>query len=263
MVIITLLTDFGLSDNYVAQMKGVILGNSPKSEIVDITHNVPRHQIVDAAFLLETAVQYFPADAIHLAVVDPGVGGDRLPIVVKCRTGILVGPDNGLLFRAASKLGLRSAYEIRAKRFFAKTVSETFHARDIFARTTALLANGTSPRHVGRRLPKIVPLRISAPKFSGDKLTGVVLHVDSFGNVITNIPNRFLSSHFSNGHVVRIVSGRKKWMGKHVGTYGDVDRGKLALMCGSQGYIEIALREKSAGEVLGVKVLDALGVIFA
>lgn len=263
MAIITLLTDFGLSDNYVAQMKGVILRNSPECEIVDVTHNVPRHNIVEAAFLLETAVPYFPDDVIHLAVVDPGVGGHRLPIVVKCRAGTLVGPDNGLLYRAASKLGFRSAYEIRARRFFAKTVSDTFHGRDIFARTAALLANGTSHRQVGPRLSKIVRLDVPEPKVSGSALTGVVLHVDSFGNVITNIPNRFLSSHISKGRTVRIVSGRRGWMAKHVETYSDVRRGKLALLKGSQGYMEIAVREKSAGEMLGVQVPDDLRVSFA
>src|SRR5712692_5239855 len=263
MVIITLLTDFGLSDNYVAQMKGVIFQNSPKSEIVDITHTVPRHSIVDAAFLLETAAPYFPNDAIHLAVVDPGVGSHRLPIVVKCGTGTLVGPDNGLLHRAASKLGFGSAYEIRAKRFFAKTVSETFHGRDIFARTAALLANGISPRQLGPRISKIVALGISEPKFLGSELTGVVLHVDSFGNVITNIPNRFLSSYPSNGQTVRVVSGRKNWVGGHVRTYSDVARGKLALIMGGQGYVEIALREKSASEMLGLESLDALRVTFS
>src|SRR6266852_721594 len=139
MRIVTLLSDFGLRDSYVAQMKGTILENCPDTTIVDISHEIERHNIPMGSFILETTTPYFPKDTIHVAVVDPGVGSARKPIVVKCETAFFVGPDNGLMARACEKLGLKSIYEIREEEFLRKPVSSTFHGRDIFARVSGMI----------------------------------------------------------------------------------------------------------------------------
>ena len=142
MPLVTLLTDFGLSDVYVAQMKGVILRRCPKCQIVDLSHSVERHNIAEGAFLLESSVPYFPKKSIHIAVIDPGVGGRRLPIIVGSKSAILVGPDNGILSLAAAKLGVSRAYRIDQSMLGIEDVSSTFHGRDIFAVVAAELANG-------------------------------------------------------------------------------------------------------------------------
>src|SRR2546422_5740511 len=140
MQLVSLLTDFGLKDPYVAEMKLVLIKNCPDAVLVDITHQVERHNIVEGAFLLEMAVPFFPGRTVHLAVVDPGVGSARLPVVVECRRGhVLVGPDNGLLVRAAETLGYKQAYRMENPRFLGRKVSPTFHGRDIFAVVASIL----------------------------------------------------------------------------------------------------------------------------
>ena len=141
MSLITLLSDFGLTDPYVAEMKGVILTANPDQKIVDVSHGIERHNIAMGSFVLETALPYFPNGSIHVTVVDPGVGTERFPLVVLCERGILVGPDNGLLVRAAERLGFNAAYQIDSHRFEGEKVSSTFHGRDVFAKTAANLAN--------------------------------------------------------------------------------------------------------------------------
>src|SRR3989442_7627442 len=150
MQLISLLTDFGLKDLYVAEMKLVLIRNCPDAVLVDITHQVERHNIVEGAFLLEMAVPFFPGRTVHLAVVDPGVGSARLPVVVECRRGhVLVGPDNGLLVRAAEPLGYKQAYRMENPRFLGRKVSPTFHGRDIFAVAAGKITFGVPPFEAG------------------------------------------------------------------------------------------------------------------
>ncbi len=187
MVIISLLSDFGLDDPYVAEMKGVILTANPDLKIVDVSHGIERHNVAMGSFILETALSYFPKGSIHVAVVDPGVGTERLPLVVDCKKGILVGPDNGLLVRAAKRLGLNAAYQIDSRRFEGEKVSFTFHGRDIFARTAARLAAGLKPNVVGAEVKRLVELDIPTVSISNGRASCTVLYVDSFGNVILNL----------------------------------------------------------------------------
>src|SRR5467141_5333961 len=187
MALITLLSDFGLTDPYVAEMKGVILSANPDQTIVDVSHGIERHNIAMGSFVLETALPYFPHGSIHVAVVDPGVGTERLPLVLLCERGILVGPDNGLLVRAAEKLGFKTAYQIDSHRFKGEKVSATFHGRDVFARTAAKLADGLRPDTVGAVVKELVRLDIPSVSVSDEGMTCTVLHVDSFGNVILNL----------------------------------------------------------------------------
>src|SRR2546427_2025833 len=187
MRVVTLLSDFGLGDGYVAQMKGTILDLCPNAVITDISHDVERHNIPMGSFLLETTVPYFPKGTIHVAVVDPGVGSARKAIVIECNAGLLIGPDNGLMARASEKLGLKSIHEIREKEFQRTPVSSTFHGRDVFAYVAGLIASGRRAEEVGPRLSKLEKLNLSPPVLSGKKLVCQVLHVDVFGNVITDV----------------------------------------------------------------------------
>lgn len=258
MVIVTLLTDFGLRDSYVAEMKGVILSESPGCEIVDISHKVRRHGILEAAFLLETAVPYFPAGTIHVAVVDPGVGSVRSPIIVKCASATLIGPDNGVLDWAANKLGRGAVFKILVDRLGIARVSSTFHGRDIFAWTAVLLAQGRRPEEIGKRLFKLTKLDVPKPRISGKRASCVILHMDSFGNIITNVPNESAQGLFQRGRMLKMESGTRRWEVKCVKTYSDGSRRQLLVLPGSQGYLEIAAREDSASDLLGLEVLAQL-----
>src|SRR5713101_286782 len=187
MRVVTLLSDFGLGDGYVAQMKGTILDLCPSAVVTDISHDVERHNIPMGSFILETTTPYFPKDTIHVAVVDPGVGSTRKAIVIECESAMFIGPDNGLMARASEKPGVKSIHEIRAEEFQRKIVSSTFHGRDIFGYAAGLLASGRRPEEVGPRVPKMETLDLPPPKLSGTTLSCRVLHVDCFGNVITDV----------------------------------------------------------------------------
>jgi S-adenosylmethionine hydrolase len=264
MTTITLLSDFGLTDPYVSEMKGVILSANPELKIVDVSHGIERHNIAMGSFILETALPYFPEGSIHVAVVDPGVGTDRLPLVVQCEAGILVGPDNGLLVRAAERLGFKAAYEIVSHRFRVEKVSATFHGRDVFARTAAKLADGLRPSTLGAEVKELVKLDIPSVSVSDGRVTAAVLHVDSFGNTILNLgEDQFLrlSLHEASHIVVETKHGRLS--SSIARTYSDIPRDQLGIVLGSQGYVEIAMRESSAAARLGLKPLDRVEIRFS
>src|SRR5438445_11012056 len=264
MVTITLLLDFGLAHPSVAEMKGVILSANPDLRIVDVSDGIERHNIAMGSFVLETALPYFPKGSIHVAVVDPGVGTERLPLVVLCKLGVLVGPDNGLLVRAAVRLGFKSAYQIDSSRFKGKKVSATFHGRDVFARTAAKLADGLRPDTVGAVVKDLVRLDIPSVSVSDEGMTCIVLHVDSFGNVILNLGEEEflrLGLHEDRQIEVKMVHGRSSTSIDR--TYSEIHRDQLGIILGSQGYVEIAMRESSAASRLGLKPLDRVEIRFS
>ena len=264
MATITLLSDFGLTDPYVAEMKGVILSANPDLKIVDISHGIERHNIAMGSFILETAVPYFPQGSIHVAVVDPGVGTVRLPLAVLCKLGFLVGPDNGLLIRAAERLGFKAAYQIDTGRFKQGKISSTFHGRDIFARTAAKLADGLTPDAVGGEVKELVKLDIPGVKVSDERVTCTVLHVDSFGNVILNLgEEKFLRLSRQKGRHVVIETKHGRSSGSISRTYSEIPHDQLGVILGSQGYVEIAMRKSSAAARLGLKPLERLEIRFS
>ena len=250
---ITLLSDFGLKDSYVAQMKAVILSICPKATTVDISHQVERHNLRMGAFILASAAPYFPDRTIHVAVVDPGVGGKRRPILIETNRCIYVGPDNGLLFLAAKGDGIRKVYHIVERRFMAEQISATFHGRDIFAPVAAHIANGVEPSRIGRVITDFVVPDYSEARIKRRTVDCEVVHVDGFGNVVTNLHSRDLGKT-----VVRYGSGFKlKHKGKSVElklcrTYSDVQVGSLLGLIGSHGFLEIAVNQGSAAERLEV-----------
>jgi S-adenosylmethionine hydrolase len=263
MRVVTLLSDFGLGDGYVAQMKGTILENCPDATVVDISHEIERHNIPMGSFILETSAPYFPKGTIHVAVVDPGVGSVRKAIVIQCNAGLLIGPDNGLMARASEKLGLKSIYEIREREFQRSPVSSTFHGRDIFAYAAGLIASGRKPKEVGPKVSKLEKLNLVPPKLSGKSLICHVLHVDNFGNVVTDVEERMAQRlPVKLGETVEIRSWTRKLQARYVRSYYEIDKGALALLLGSQGFLEIAVREGSARDKLDVKSLDHLELQF-
>lgn len=260
---ITLLSDFGLTDPYVAQMKGVIRSINPRIEVVDISHGIEKHNISMGSFVLETTVSFFPKDTIHVAVVDPGVGGKRLPIVVDCDRGVLVGPDNGLLSTAAHKLGFQSAFRISDGKFASEDTSATFHGRDVFARTAAKISLGSKPKEVGPRLSTIMKLDIPKPEAVSGQISCVVLYVDSFGNIVTNISD-VVSKRWGleRSREFSIAAKNRSYDGSLVESYSELLEDQIGLLLGSQGYFEIAIREGSAANMLNVGSLDQLKISF-
>jgi len=243
--IITFTTDFGLRDPYVAEMKGVILGiTGGATPLVDVTHEVQRHDVAEAALALEAAAPFFPAGTIHLAVVDPGVGTSRRGLVVAARGQLFVGPDNGLLtpFLTGDEW---SAFEIASTAHRLPVVSRTFHGRDVFAPAAAYLAGGLVPAQLGPAVADPVRLAWAEMREVAGAIAGSVVHVDRFGNLVTSIHADSVPG-LGTGTRLR-VSGRLLRM---VGTYGDLDRGEVGALRGSSGRLEIAAREASAADLL-------------
>ena len=243
---ITLLTDFGTADHFVGVMKGVIAAIAPGVPVVDLSHEVPAYDVMTGAFLLEQSWRYFPKGTVHVAVVDPGVGSARRGILVEAEGHLFVGPDNGIF---SFVLGDR-ARVLDKPAFWLPTVSATFHGRDVFAPVAAYLSTGVKPARMGgwildaHRLTGLVPT-----SFSPGAWTGVVLHVDRFGNVITN----FSVAQFPDLSERRfeMVGGARRsetW----ARTYASCPDGVLCLIPGSSGYYEISMKEGSAAVRTGL-----------
>lgn len=254
---ITLTSDFGLKDSYVAQMKGTILTINPKTTIVDITHDVEKFDVRMGAFILASAASFFPKDTVHLAVVDPGVGTERRAIVIKTNKALFVGPDNGVLMLAAKKLGIEHIYQLANPKFRLPTISSTFHGRDIFAPAAAYLDSGAEPSEVGPEIEEAVEPNFVTVTNKYDSIRGEVLHIDGFGNLITNITmqkasikeiyvklqNRTLTLPFSK-------------------TYGQTQTKRVIALVGSHGFLEIAVNQGNAAHKFRTKVGDTVEVGF-
>ena len=267
--IITLTTDFGLTGAYVAAMKGVILGINPEAKLVDICHTIKPQNIAQAAFVLNTAYKFFPKKTIHLVVVDPGVGTERRAIILRTPMACFVAPDNGVLsyviqqFIKGGLKGVRlinnlqqielepglEAVAITKPQFWRSPVSPTFHGRDIFAPVAARLSLGFPPIDFGEAITSVTVLPLPQPYWAPDgSLVGHILHIDSFGNLITNIKSDDLpqtKQAITIGVGNQLISGLSR-------TYAE-GRGLLALI-GSSGYLEVALKEGNASAFLDVEV---------
>ncbi len=262
--VVTLLTDFGLTDSYVGAVKGVVLGINPAVQLVDITHHVPPQDVLQGAFHLGQAWSLFPAGTIHMAVVDPGVGTERRALLVRGKGHWFLAPDNGLLtfvlpperidgavlqpYSANVPDGFH-AYALTDQRYWRQLVSATFHGRDIFAPVAAHLTLGVAPEELGEPVDTLTRLAVPAPQWQGDTLQAHVLHVDRFGNVVTTVPAEALAGVAAmevelNGMQVRGL----------VSTYAQGD-GLVALI-GSHGYLEVALTNGNAADMLGARVGD-------
>jgi S-adenosylmethionine hydrolase len=246
--IITLLTDFGLRDPYVACMKGVILSICPEAIIVDLSHEVPKFNIAHAGFLLAQAAGFFPEGTIHVAVVDPGVGTERLAIAVSTRRGVLLGPDNGVLDLAARNLGLKEIYAIKNASYFSKRQAPTFAGRDVFAPVAAHIAKGVPLEKLGPRLKGLRELELPKASITSDRISGSVIYIDSFGNLITNIPGKALDGRISIGQRILSRIGSIEDTLTYTRSYGFVKRGEPLILIGSAGFLEVAINQGNASE---------------
>jgi S-adenosyl-L-methionine hydrolase (adenosine-forming) len=246
MTIITLTTDFGLADGYVGIMHGVILSIAPEARLVDLSHAVAPQNIRQAAYILQRAWPYFPAGTVHLAVVDPGVGGARRAIAVRAGGMAYVGPDNGLFSAALAQPGAQ-VFVLDRLQYWLSDVSRTFHGRDIFAPVAAHLAHGVPAEDMGTPGEDALRLAIREPiRPAQDLIQGEVAYVDHFGNLITNIPGAWLAE----GHWHCQVGGHT--IHQFCTVYAKAPPGTLLTLVSSAGTVEIAQRSGSAAQTLGV-----------
>ena len=269
--IITLTTDFGAADTFVGAMKGVILGINPDAVVVDLTHEVPPQDVRAGAYLLDAACNDFPPGTVHVAVVDPGVGTKRLPVVVRSPEAAFVGPDNGVLSYVLGRAGgprpdaapfvlaqVRlpagwTAYHLSDKRYWRERVSNTFHGRDVFAPVAAHLSNGVAPSAMGRAIEEVTAFAVPTPVERDGRLEGCVLHVDRFGNLVTNIDASVVRERAD----VVVEAGGQHVRGLATSYASDAS---VVALAGSNGWLEVAVPNGSAATHLGLGVGDPVVV---
>ncbi|MEM3704026.1 MAG: SAM-dependent chlorinase/fluorinase, partial [Candidatus Bathyarchaeia archaeon] len=247
-----LTTDFGLTDSYVAEIKAVILGINPFVEIVDISHHVEKFNIRMGAYVLARAAPYFPKGTIHMAVIDPGVGTKRKPILIETEKDFFIGPDNGVLALAADKQVIKHVYEIANPKYMLHRVSTTFHGRDIFAPAAAHLSKGISPSVFGPEIQRIVKPQFAKIIRKGSKLVGEIIHVNGFGNIVTNFTTEELES-LRTRESLNIKIGETTLKLKLCKAYAEVKAKKPLAIIGSHDFLEISVNRGSAAEMFGVK----------
>ncbi|MEM3673492.1 MAG: SAM-dependent chlorinase/fluorinase [Candidatus Bathyarchaeia archaeon] len=255
--IITLTTDFGLRDPYVAEMKAVILGICPNATIVDISHEIEKFNVKMGAFILASAAPYFPKGTIHVAVVDPGVGTKRKPILIETEQCFYIGPDNGVLALAATKQCIKHIYEIANSKLMLPKISNTFHGRDVFAPAAAHLANGTSPADFGPQTHDIAIPEFAKVVIKQNSLIGEVLHIDGFGNIITN----FSKEDFEKLGDKEVVEVRLKNVDlrlKVCKAYSEVEPQKPLAIIGSHNFLEISVNQGNAAKTFKAKIGDKI-----
>ena len=251
--IITLLTDFGSQDYFVGAMKGAILSINPAANIIDITHEVPPHSIRIAAFNLLASYKGFPAGTIHVAVVDPGVGSNRRPILIECAKQVFVGPDNGIFSWVCERERQFRAFHLTAHKFFRDPVSNTFHGRDIFAPVAASLSNGVAPEEFGPVIDDLIQLESLKPRTVDKGVTEAsIIHIDRFGNCITNLTRDDFDEDGLSGTRLsfkgREISSRREFFADR-----GADEAELFCVFGSAGFLEIAAQNHSAATILGAE----------
>ncbi len=257
--LITLLTDFGTEDNYVGAMKGVILSINPNATIVDISHQIPPQDVMAGAFVLSQATPFFPRSTIHIAVVDPGVGGKRKPVLIQTDRYFFVGPDNGIFSIALQNERIRQKIHLTNKNYFLGHISPTFHGRDIFSPVGAYLSHKYDPSVFGKRIKTTAKLNIKKPHVTNGKITGQIIYIDRFGNLITNIDEGLLKKVFENREFrVEVCNNIIK---KFIPAYAYAKKEEIISLIGSSGFLEIAKRDADAGQEIGAEKGDLVEII--
>ena len=246
--IITLTTDFGLSDHFVGVMKGVILGIAPSAQVIDITHGVRPFEIIDGAYTIAQAYRYFPKNTIHVVVVDPGVGSARRPLLAEMAGQYFIAPDNGVLSMVFAREKPKVRH-ITSERYFLHPVSRTFHGRDVFSPVAAHLAAGVTPAQFGKRIDDYLRASFDQPTQTGPQTwTGTVLKADHFGNLATNFHiDQFPSIRT---HAFSLRAGLQA-IARLALTFSECAPDELFVIVGSSGYLEVAASEGSAAKLLG------------
>ncbi|GHO92058.1 hypothetical protein KSF_021060 [Reticulibacter mediterranei] len=257
--VVAFMTDFGLGDGDVGVMKGVALGITPEAQIVDITHDVAPQNVSSGAWILAASYRYFPKGTVFVCVVDPGVGSTRRPIAVRAGDWIFVGPDNGLFDRVLAEQTFHEAVTLANPAYRLQQVSSTFHGRDIFAPAGAHLAGGVALAELGERLElaDLVHIDPSLAARQGERIEAEVLHIDNFGNIITNIPLSLVPDLFSS-HAIQLgfpalnqaVAERRRFFADVPG--GDGQEARPFIYGDSSGYVGIAIRNGNAARTLHV-----------
>jgi S-adenosylmethionine hydrolase len=260
--IVTLITDFGLKDHYVASMKGVMLSLNPDLVFIDISHLISSQDILTAAFTLSQAAACFPPGTIHLAVVDPGVGTERKAIIASVESHYYVAPDNGILTYVCDAAAEFTVHEITADHYFRKPVSSTFHGRDIFAPVAAWLSRDIAPHQFGPAVTNPVRLKIPEPlKLKDTMIQAAILAADQFGNLVTNLRPEDVPVYGGTPvHTARLLAGGREITTFRM-TFAEGKPGELFVVPGSSGYLEIVVREGSAASELGLDAGAPIGVI--
>ena len=249
--IITLTTDYGINDHLVGVMKGVILNINPDVNVVDITHGVLPHDILDGALTIGQAYRHFPPKTIHVVVVDPGVGTQRRPILVASDQHYFVAPDNGVLSSVYDQTEALYVWHIISEHYFRQPVSKTFHGRDIFAPVAAWLSKSWQTSAFGEPVTDFVRFAIPKPKATGNTIKGIVLRVDQFGNLITNFKVEDVPALAAADGKFTIKAGNAS-ITKLVPTFAGGSNGEAVGVIGSSGYLEICVNKTSAARTLGI-----------
>ncbi|HVP26687.1 MAG TPA: SAM-dependent chlorinase/fluorinase [Candidatus Bathyarchaeia archaeon] len=258
--IVTLTTDFGLRDSYVAEMKAVILSINPSTVIVDVSNEIEKFNIRMGAYTLACAAPYFPTGTIHVAVVDPNVGTKRKAILVQTERAYFIGPDNGILALAARNQSIRHVYEVSNRKLMLSKVSGTFHGRDIFAPAAAYLANGVPPEDFGTELREIEKPAFANVIRQTNRLIGEVVHIDGFGNVITSFLVEDVESMKAKA-VVNIKLNDVRFKLRLCETYADAKKQELFAIIGSHGFLEISANKGNAAQKFKVKSGDKISLL--
>jgi S-adenosylmethionine hydrolase len=257
--IITLTTDFGSQDFYVSAMKAVILGISREARLIDVSHEVPPQDIMAGAWITRNSAFLYPSGTIHVVVVDPGVGTNRRPVAVRIKDQLFVGPDNGIFSLIADQEPYE-AYELTNTSFWSNERSNTFHGRDIFAPIAAHLSKGVDLDDLGVQIDELVSYRWALPVADNEGIQGWVMHIDRYGNLITNITREMLEAF-------PVKSGVKIYVGNTilkevVRTYADVDTGSAAALVGGSGHLEISVNNGNAEKLLSGHKGMPISVLF-
>ncbi|MFA7347901.1 MAG: SAM-dependent chlorinase/fluorinase [Desulfurivibrionaceae bacterium] len=262
--IITLTTDFGLQDEYVGLIKGVMATLAPQARLIDLCHTIRAQDIRQGAFILQAAAPYFSNGTIHLAIVDPGVGTDRRLLAIRAMGQTFLGPDNGILTPFLDPLLFEEAIAIDCPHLYLAPLSATFHGRDILAPVAAALANGAGLSSLGTPMLKENLTKLASPTLQIDrihgKIAGSVIHIDHFGNLTTNIHQRDLAGLTDAPASLRI-SHKKQHVTTGLATaYASTPNGQLLAIIGSRGYLELAVAGGNGARMLGAEVDDPVGV---
>jgi S-adenosyl-L-methionine hydrolase (adenosine-forming) len=260
--LVTLLTDFGSRDPYVAAMKGVILSAAPHAQIVDIAHDVPAHGVTAASFILAQVVPCFPPETLHVVVVDPGVGTDRRILAARFGGQALLFPDNGVITHLAGVLPLEEIYAVRNSQFVPPPgqVSMTFHGRDIFAPVAGHILNGLDLRLLGPQPDTYKLLDLPQPRQDGGLIVGQVIYIDGFGNLVSNISAEMIVAQFGAFDRVTAQCGGRD-VGQLQGTYAFVAAGEALALINSMRLVEVAVNQGRACDVFGAGVGSEVRIV--
>ncbi len=263
--LLTLTTDFGTRDAYVASMKGVVLSLAPTLQLIDISHQIAPQDIMEAAFVLKDAFPFYPRGTVHLAVIDPGVGTERPPVALEKDGHYFVGPDNGLfplILNTCEGMEPDHAVVLDNPAFWrTPTPSPTFHGRDVFAPVAAHLAMGTPLSEFGTSVSHLKQLRWALPIADTQGIQGWIVHIDRFGNCITNIAHSLYTRH-AKGRTHKSYVGSAIVQGLHP-TYATVSHGEPLVLFGSNGYLEVAVNNGNAATLLSIRKGDPINIVFS